>query len=225
MTSTIYSSSRKKGYDVVDPTHLFVYYTFDASTVIGTSVGNMATGSLVYDGTLVSPNTTIVNNKMKTVAFGLYGTLINKIIPCSTSTGLSISLRFNITSIPNQNYYFLFTIQDVKGYAGGGKRIYYTIDPQNRININNQLIVSTPLIVNKDYHLVVTVTPGNLGKIYVNNILIITGSLSYPSFINASGYNSIGRDPAGAGLIGTIDEFRLYNRILTANEVNVLSYQ
>ena len=215
--------SRKSQYNAIDPTNLWLYYPFDISTVMGNNVGNMATGSIVYDATLISPSTTIENDKMKTSTMGKYGTVINKVVPCSTSTGLSISLWFNVSAIPRSAYYFLFTLQDTLGYPNG-KRIYYMIDPSNKININGQLTVPFTVTINKDYHLVVTITTGNVGKIYVNNVLVASGTISYPSFTNVSGYNSIGRDPIGDGINGTIDEFRLYNRVLTVNEVNVLSH-
>jgi hypothetical protein len=224
MTSIAYRSSKRSGYDAIDPSNLYLYYPFNSSTVNGNNVGNMATGSIVYDATLVSP-TTIVNDKMTTSSSGYYGTIINKVIPCSTSTGVSVSLWFNVSSFPTNTYYFLFTIEDAKGYVGGGKRIFYSLDPSRKITVNGQLDTPFSITPNKNYHLVVTITPENVGKMYLNNILVASGTISYPSFINESGYNCIGRDPTvNPGIVGTIDEFRLYNRILTASEVNILSH-
>jgi hypothetical protein len=183
----------------------------------------MATGSLVYDASFMG-TTTVVNDKMQTVSTGLHGTVINKVIPCSSVPGIAISFWFNISSIPASTYYFLFTIQDALGYPRG-KRFYITIDPSNRININGQFTSPTGVIfVNRKYHIVINITNTNTGKVYLNNNLIAQGTATYPSFANVSGYNSIGRDPAGNGIIGTVDDFRLYTRILTLNEINILSH-
>lgn len=223
-SNTYGKMGKKRGYDAIDPTNLFLYYPFDASTVNGNSVGNMATGSIVYDASLTD-TTVITNNKMSTPSlFGTTntnGTLIYKVIPCSSFTGLSFSFWFNVSSIPTSTYYFLTTIQDTLGYPSGN-RIYITIDTANRVNINGSITTSA-ITLNTNYHLVFTITSGNSGKLYLNNVLQ-SAVVTYPSFVNSSGFNSIGRDPAGKGIIGTIDDYRLYTRILTASEVNTLYY-
>jgi hypothetical protein len=137
------------------------------------------------------------------------GMTINRVIPCNTSSGMSISFGFNTSSIPQSDYYFLFTIQNK-----GGSRWYLTIDPSNRMNVNDRAIGFT-VSVNKWYHCVVTVEPNNnKGIIYMNNVAY-PQVMTYPGFNNDSGSNSIANDPFGHGVVKTVDEFRLYNRILT----------
>ena len=69
-----------------------------------------------------------------------------------------------------------------------------------------------------------SITSGNVGNVYVNNVLTNTGTLTFPSFVNVSGRNGIGHDfvTGGNGIQGTIDNVRVYNRVITSTEVNTL---
>jgi hypothetical protein len=87
------------------------------------------------------------------------------------------------------------------------------------------LTSSTPLSLNQWNHLVVTWSvENNIGIMYLNGIK--TGSTTVSAWSNASGVNlSFGRSGAYAGtntFDGSMDEVRIYNRAISANEVNLL---
>jgi hypothetical protein len=63
--------------------------------------------------------------------------------------------------------------------------------------------------------------PNGTSILYIDKIPY-TINQAYPTFTNQSGYNSIGIDPLGHGLQGNMDEFRLYNRVITSSEISKL---
>jgi hypothetical protein len=227
MISTIQSNvfTNKKIYiDIIDPTGLVLYYKFSSVDVSGTTLANWATGTPVFDAVLTG-TTNIVSNQLSTLTSGtrLNGVLINRSIPRTGFSGLSFSFWFKPTFFPG-NYPFLATIQDALGYPSGN-RFYISLYPGNFLSINGQMgsTGTTQMTVNTLYHIAVVIkSTGNPNTtLYINNVPQ-TGNTSYPTFTNASGSNLINRDPVGDGLIGTIDDYRLHNRSLTASEVNTL---
>lgn len=208
-------------YDIISSTNLFLYYPFDLGSYDNYSVANYATGNPVFDASF-SGTTVISNNMIYTQTpspnKGENGVIIRKEIACISSPGVSFSMWFNPKFL-SSTYYFLTTLQDTQGYPNG-KRFYISIDPNQKITINESVINYT-VTTNTWYHIVVTVTTSGSVVVYMNNVAYPT-SCTYPSFINVSGYNSIARDPAGNGLIGYLDEYRLYNRIINASEAGVL---
>ena len=223
-------------FNTINPLNLVLYYPFtstlyfNSNTVIGLNVGNLATGTIVYDASL-SGLTNIVNNKLSSLhtaqpPAGQHGLVINRSvsIPSGATDGCSFSFWFICTSLPSSTYWFLTTLQ-----SSGGTRFFITIDPTNKININASTITSqNTVIVGNIYHVAVVMntdppTSNAITKMYINGVLqITTGGITYPSFTNTSGFNSIARDPLGNGLIGTIDDYRLYTRPITALEVSTL---
>ena len=219
------NSNKIKIIDIIDPTNLILYYRFSSQDVSGTSLANWATGIPVFDAVMTG-TTNIVNNQLSTLTSGTggYGIIINRSIPRTGFTGLSFSFWFNASRLSTNNYPFFVTIQDALGYPNGN-RYYISLYPGNYLSVNGQLgsTATTLITVNTLYHIAVVVnSTGNPNTtLYINNVPQ-TGNTSYPTFTNISGYNLIDRDPAGDGLIGTIDDYRLHNRSLTAGEVNTL---
>jgi hypothetical protein len=203
-------------YNIINSNSLFLYYPFDVGSTSGGSVANYATGTGNFDA-VVAGTTSVGNNVLNTTYNPTpNGMTINRVIPCNTSSGMSISFWFKVSPIPQSDYYFLFTIQ-----TKGGTRWYLTIDPANRINVNDRAIGFT-VSVNTLYHCVVIVEPNNnKGIIYMNNVAFPL-FMSYPGFNNESGSNSIANNPFGHGVVGSLDEFRLYNRILTPPQIETL---
>jgi hypothetical protein len=228
MISTIQSNvftNKKIDIDIIDPTGLVLYYKFSSVDVSGTTIANWATGTPVFDAVL-NGTTNVVSNQLSTLTSGTRqnGIVINRSIPRTGFTGLSFSFWFNASFLPGNNYPFLVTIQDALGYPSGN-RFYISLYPGNFLSINGQMgsTGTTQMTVNTLYHIAVVVnSSGNPNTtLYINNVSQ-TGNTSYPTFTNVSGFNSINRDPVGDGLIGTIDDYRLHNRSLTAREVNTL---
>ena len=224
-TVVMKNSIKIKIIDIIDPSNLILYYRFSTQDVSGTTVANWATGTPVFDAVMTGTSN-IVNNQLSTLTTGTgqNGIIINRAIPRNGFTGLSFSFWFNASRLSTNNYPFFVTIQDALGYPNG-KRYYISLYPGNFMSINGQLgsTATTLITVNTLYHIAVVVnSTGNPNTtLYINNVPQ-TGNTSYPTFTNISGYNLINRDRAGDGLIGTIDDYRLHNRSLTAGEVNTL---
>ena len=134
---------------------------------------------------------------------------------------------FIATSIPSNNFWFIYTVQDTLGYPSG-TRFFITINPQNKIRLtgfNNADVVSnTTIIVGTRYHIVYNYNVSGSASLYINGSLDIFQASNAPVITtNNSGFNSIARDPAGNGLIGTVDDFRHYiNTTLSLTQIATL---
>ena len=225
--------SRALAFNTIDPSGLTLYYPFSISTLNADAirVANMATGSMVYDASLtnisVIEKNSLISYHVGATPTGQHGLVINRTLAVPTSGGMSISFWFVCTSLPRSDYWFLYTVQDTLGFSGG-TRFYMTIDTVNKIRVagqgGNTLVSNTVITVGTRYHVVYNYTSGSgVGDLYINNVLdssITSGPLIVA---NNSGFNSILRDPAGNGLIGTIDEFRHYlGRVLSLQQIQTL---
>ena len=231
----ILSPLHRPVFNLIDPSGLQLYYPFTTTNyfnsttrhIDGIRVGNLATGTLLYDASLTGLSTTD-NSRLTTFhtaqpPVGQHGLVINRTVGLGTTGfggefGVAFSLWFMATSIPSSTYWFITTIQD-----NTGNRCFITIDPTNRILVGSTGLpflffsaIGFTVQVNVKYHLVVSAS-----KMYINGVLNGNGgSVSIP--LNTSGFNSIMRDPLGYGLIGTVDDYRYYNRPLSPLEVTTL---
>ena len=228
----------KPVYNTIDPSGLVLYYPFSISQYFnlstlntdGIRVGNMATGSLVYDASLTGisrlDNNSLVSFHTAQLPAGQHGLVINRTISVP-SGGMCISFWFVATSIPNSNYWFIYTVQDTLGYPSG-TRFYMTIDTSNKFRIagsgNSDLVSNTTIIVGTRYHIVYNYNIGGSSNLYINGILDKFQASNSPLITtNNSGFNSIARDPAGNGLIGTVDDLRHYiNTTLSLSQIATL---
>lgn len=207
-------------YNTISPLGLELYYPFTASTINadGIRVGNLATGSIVYDSSITGIST-ITNNRLSTLA---QGTTQNGLVINRTVTGgavASLSFWFNCTSIPRGGYWFMTSIQS------GAARFFITIDPSNKILVNTtqpfSWVSTFSVVLNTTYHVVVVLNNG-VNSLYINGVFNSSGSASVP--VNTAGFNSLMRDPGGGlGMIGTIDDYRYYSRAITLPEIATLS--
>ena len=219
-------------FNSIDPSGLIIYYPFTSSNFFnlttkhedGIRMGNLATGVLVYDASLTGLTKIDDTNRLETthigaLPIGQHGLVINRTVGTAAFT---ISFWFICTSLPRADYWFFTTFQNTTGST----RFYMTIDPQNKIRIaaNTGLpIVSTGVvIVNTRYFIVYTSTATATGSLFINGILNATVVNSPLMSSNNSGFNSIMRDPLGNGLIGNIDDYRFYNRVITQTEIDTL---
>ena len=69
-------------------------------------------------------------------------------------------------------------------------------------------------------HVVLTLSAGEYPRLYVNGVLVLLASYSLPT-IPVPTYFSIGHSggDANAYLLGSVDEFRIWGGVLSANEV------
>ena len=66
----------------------------------------------------------------------------------------------------------------------------------------------------------VAVSNNGTNNMYINGVFNSTGPATIPA--NITGSNSILRDPLGNGMIGTVDDYRYYNRAITLPEIYTL---
>lgn len=201
--------------------------------VISLSFEN-ASGSTIIDDFGIA-NATDVNNNARlqedrykglwSGAFnGIRGTsgstyrLINLPSNTYTTNGISVSMWIKRTGNSATDH-FLFRISTTF-YVWGQ---YNT----NTCNVNNATTTNFTITSNQWTHIVVTLTSANVCNIYVNNVQVrtnITVSGAYPS--TSTGVTGIlGGVPVGNGgsnFMGYIDDFRIYNKILTTTEIQAL---
>ena len=228
----------KPVFNTIDPSGLVLYYPFSISQYFNLStlnpdsirVGNMATGSIVYDASLTGisrlDNNSLVSFHTAQAPTGRHGLVINRTITPPTG-GMCISFWFIATSIPSNNFWFIYTVQDTLGFPSG-TRFFITINPQNKIRLtgfNNADVVSnTTIIVGTRYFIVYNYNASGSASLYINGSLDIFQASNAPVITtNNSGFNSIARDPAGNGLIGTVDDLRHYiNTTLSSSQIATL---
>ena len=219
-------------FNSIDPSGLIIYYPFTDSNffnlttkhVDGIRMGNLATGTLVYDASLTGLTKIDDTNRLETthigaLPIGQHGLVINRTVPTGA---FSICFWFICTSLPRSDYWFITTFQNTTGST----RFFITIDLINKIRIQAHtgipLTSTSAISVNTRYHVVYTSNASANGSLYVNAILNAT-EMNAPLLVtNNSGFNSIMRDPLGNGLIGNIDDYRFYNRVITQTEIDTL---
>lgn len=111
---------------------------------------------------------------------------------------------------------------------GNGTNQYLFLAPNGRFAIKNggaeQTLDISPLPVGEWVHVAVTLG-ANSGKLYVNGALASTAAITItPANFNPT-LNYLGKSqyPADPLFNGTIDDFRIYNRVLSAAEVAALA--
>ena len=214
------------GYNMISPVNLFLYYPFDS--VLAGNIYNYATGAAVQDAAIVIANTGVANNRMTcTAAAGVQGgAIVNNVVPTGAAAGISLSFWFKATTL-NGNYSFLATLQDVLGFPAGN-RFFVSLTPANTIGIYGQYAGTntnydspTVIAINTVYHIAITITAAGAGILYINGAATAF-AVGYPAFANIANRNFIAQDPAGSGVIGWLQEFRLYTRVITPAEAAVL---
>jgi hypothetical protein len=79
--------------------------------------------------------------------------------------------------------------------------------------------------VTSGWHLVTATFDGATARLYVDNVLVASDTFTAPSNTNLPLYIGLYYGGSGYGWNGAIDEVRLYNRALTAAEVNAIFNQ
>mmetsp|Transcript_14828 Transcript_14828/g.14239 ORF Transcript_14828/g.14239 Transcript_14828/m.14239 type:complete len:236 (+) Transcript_14828:428-1135(+) len=198
-------------YNVIDTNKLFLYYPFDNNSQNGNSIANYATGEAVFD-TTIKEGSNLNDDTFENNGENTGGLHINRVIPVWPN-GLSFAFWINIKRIVT--YGFFFTITD-------GRNRYFVCNERdtNRLRINN-LVTSYAMPQNTWFHLCVTINPDGSSIYYIDNVPT-SFNAGYPSYDNVSGLNAICIDVRGKGANAFMDEFRLYNRVITPDEVTTL---
>jgi hypothetical protein len=217
------------------------YYTFETSAISGTSLKNMATNS--FDATLYNGATNITsagNYKAGTAALTLAGGAagtasqyvgINYIATTETN-GFSVAFWFKSGTVYTWSRFFDFAFgQDnyniLCTYSGSNTYMLSNIRtaaPGDQIDSNNY----GTLAVNDNVwrHYVWTFSPTGLWNFYLNGSLYTTvQNKSVPTAIRTLNYLGKSNWAADSYMQMIMDEFRFYNKAISANDVlNLYNY-
>lgn len=128
---------------------------------------------------------------------------------------------------PNNGYMGMVYARSTQGLGGNGLTIYNTNNVVSDYSAGNStinnVIYSYPNIVNNNWHYLVGTYDGSVIKLYIDGVLQQQKNLSFKLSVDAN--FKIGQDDiAGYARYynGLIDDVRIYDRPLTANEVSLL---
>jgi len=187
--------------------------TYDTTNLIR---GN---GSISFDGTLTKytslpfiPFHTYINNQG--ITFSLWVSLAN-------TNGLAYRRIFAFfANGTNNNNNYIAIINFI------GTRDYY-FEINNGITYASTSRIITNVNLNTFYHIVWSISKTGVWTIYLNGSQIYSQShLTSSTYLstNVNNYFSKGADADLANFAGNIDDFRIYDRILTQEQVSQLYY-
>eukprot|EP01042_Synura_sphagnicola_P036457 gene36457-biopygen6145 len=209
----------------------FLYYSFDSSTVFGSTVVNLGTGGSAYNALMVNnPEISTTDKKAGTGAIAFTAASSQYVqIPAFTtgSSGLTFAFWFKFIDSLTTSRIFDF------GNGVGTDNIlvwrYETGDLSMQI-YRSTLVANEPgvtgLNVNDGVwrHVVLVIDNGGNWKVYLNGALTRTLSNVYypPSITRALNYLGRSNWPFDPYLNGAIDEFYLFFSVLSASDVLAL---
>lgn len=229
---TFYSTSTSVPFYLNNSTSLMTYYTFDTADVNGVYLKNSATNS--YDASMINSASIIstsTNYKVGTSALNLNGTSQYASIAPNAfylgSSGISVSywLRSNSSAFTSRSFAFS------NGYLNNTvmmETAWNTTTPGSiLIDIGNsggtEFVGATNYVSNNNtwMHVVWTINTNGTNLFYVNGVLNNTYTgIAYPTSIQRN-LLFIGQGEQLAStpyFIGQIDDFRVYNCLLSAND-------
>jgi hypothetical protein len=145
----------------------------------------------------------------------------NSIYDFGASSDFSISYWVKVNSYAGYDAH-VGKVNVANGYVASG--FYTGSNYQLRFWLNNTVNVfyTSSLDYLSDWHQIVMLRQGTLGKIFEDGTLVANGAVSSSSLANI-GDLRIGNDVFSSDLAGKIDDVRIYNRALSATEVAVIA--
>ena len=213
------------------------YYKFDTNSINGTSVANYATGVPVYDATLqngASLNTT--DYQFGNASLSLDATKNQYLsMPSMTigNNGLSFALWFK----SNNSGYLARLFSSSNGPNSNVAEAFINFYGLNILHLSHDNYtfngVQSRLSTNNNYnnntwtHIVWTLHPTSGWNVYINGSLIKNDTNRvYPyqitNTINTLGQSAWWESHTDAYFNGLMDEYLVYNSVLTQSDVNVL---
>ena len=203
---------------------LSVYYNFNLDSKTDSSIANYATGAYVNDATL----STSGSISSSTYQFGT-GSLVLSATSSLTLPSISVyplgtTFSFWLKSNANANNSYVFVLRNNSDF--NQQSIYlnilnnsYSLNVINSATSSSTATGSANINSNAWTHFVWTLDPAGNWRTYINNVLTdnLTGRL-YPS-LGSRNTNNLG---SGAFTEAYLDEFMMFNRVLTASEVATL---
>uniref|UniRef100_A0A6C0IC79 Fibronectin type-III domain-containing protein n=1 Tax=viral metagenome TaxID=1070528 RepID=A0A6C0IC79_9ZZZZ len=232
-----YNNSPGIGYNAIDPSGMAMYYAFDPSAgIVGSTLYDYATGSQFADGVVY--NNAIVQTAIPMVgksslyissASSQYVSLGSVTMPSGVlNAGFTIAGWFYILGTQATNA-VVFCLNSGSSIANGNNLIMYYntllgaweflitgCSPYIMNNVNMKANTWNFFAVTIQYQ-----GSGNTGTLYnyyLNGSLVNTISSTWPSGVSYTN-NTIGYANGLGYFNGYIDDFRVYTRTLTANDV------
>jgi hypothetical protein len=205
---------------------LRAHYKFNADSVQGNKVANYASDTPVYDATLMNgASISTTDYKMGNGSLQLNGSL-NQFLEQSpftySSEGFSVAIWFK-----SNNSGFWARIMDY-GVAINNNNVGITVnmaeDNLLRPFLNDVLGGDNVNYNNNEWtHLVLTINPNGQWKTYINGVLNTTNNSSYPALVqNNFVYLGKSLHNIDAYFNGLMDEYLMYDTVLTAQDVSQL---
>eukprot|EP01035_Chromulina_nebulosa_P069330 gene69330-biopygen21683 len=202
-------------------------YRFDS--VSGSRVGNIASGSVVYDATLVNGATVSNNQLLLSAASSQYMSIGN------FTTGTA-GLTFATWYKSDNNSGFYARIFDFGNGQATENIILHKEGTEDRVTLtvlnpgqpNQHFVQDASYKFNTGTvwkHVAWTLDPAGSGtwKFYIDGVLVASAVRLYPrSVLRSKNYLGKSNWANEAYLNGGIKDFRMYSRVLSAAEVNIL---
>ena len=228
-------------YSQVDPgtDNIMHAWTFDDGTAndnFGSANGVLMGGATIEEGALVIADS------------GQYLRLPADIIAINTYNELSVEAWFTIDKDANTDFKMLFFFGDVSHFWVAGCGYFFEAvrpDNKSRVTISNNMTMS-PFMIIEDinapwptenfvengsindgqiHHMVSTLDSLEL-SLYIDGNYIGTDTLILPNQISVIGIGDafLGKSvhAVDESLLGSIDEFKIYNKVLSEDEVDFL---
>ena len=228
------------GYNAIDSSNLALYYAFDPSAgIVSSTLYDYASSVAVADGVVY--NSAAIKSVIPMVGQGYlvlsnassqYVSLGSVSLPSAASgSGLTITGWFYSLGTQSNNA-VIFWLNNGASIADGnniGMFYYGTSSTLDFVvtGCSNYLANNVQVVANTWNFFAVTVnytqsgTYGTLYNYYLNNILVGTSQGGWPGALSYTN-NSIGY-AAGMGYFnGYVDDFRVYKRVLTVNDLTSL---
>jgi hypothetical protein len=232
-----YNNSPGVGYNAIDPSSLAMYYAFDPSAgIVGSTLYDYNTGSQFADGVVY--NNAIVQTAIPMVGNGnlylssassQYVSLGSVTIPTGVlNAGFSLAGWFYILGTQATNA-IVFCLNSGSSIASGNNIMMYYNTLMGAwefliTGCSTYIMNNVNITANAWNFFAVTIQyqgSGNTGTVYnyyLNGSLINTTSNTWPSGVSYTN-NTIGYANGFGYFNGYIDDFRVYTRTLTANDV------
>ena len=209
-----------------------LHYSFDTATVSGSTLLNLGSGGAAYNAQLINSPAISTSDKMVgTGAIQLTSSLAQYVqIPSFTTgkSGLSIAFWFKITSTETYTCVFDFGNGLYDSIFFGQLNGYGDIYCRNESIVSERLIFFRGSVNDNTWrHVVWTIEPSGVWVIYLNgNILQSYAKIFYPNAVTRT-ENYIGRSNFEwyPYLNGSIDEFYMFESVLSADQVMQLYSQ
>ena len=209
----------------------FLYYSFDSSTVFGSTVVNLGTGGSAYNALMVNnPVISTTDKKAGTAAIAFTAASSQYVqIPAFTtgSSGLTFALWFKFVNNPSLARIFDFG----NGVSTDNILVWrYGTGDLSMQMYRSSLAADEPGVTGQNVndgvwrHLVWVIDSGGNWKVYLNGVLVRTLSNVYypPSTTRALNYLGRSNWALDPYLNGAIDEFYMFFTALTAYDVQAL---